>query len=270
MEQYLPGVLQAELYNGWPAATFEAQAVAARSFAAMQGQHRQGRNWDVTDTAGTQAYMGLATDPTAQQAVFDTQGQILAFEDNLVPGYFSSCCGGLPATGSDAVGPNPLNALPPLAGHASPIHCSEAPVYSWTLDVSADAAHRAIQDWAQRTGHVPLQQLSGVQQIDAVDHNDHGRPRRLRVVDRGGHEAELNCVDITGILMDLPKGPPMSGWFSAKRVGDQLELEGRGFGHGAGLCQYGAAHMGQTGATGREILAFYYPGAVVQQAWPAP
>jgi len=267
MEQYLPGVLQAELFNGWPAATFEAQAVAARSFAAMQAHHRAGKHWDVTNTPATQAYMGLATDPVARQAVLDTHGQVLAFGDNLVPGYFSSCCGGLPSAGTDAVGPNPVNAQPPLAGHAGPMQCSEAPVYSWTRSVSAEAVFKALQAWGRHTGSATVQELSGVQGIEPVDHNDHGRPRRLRVVDRGGHEVQLACVDMTTVLMDLPKGPLMSGWFAARRVGDRLELDGRGFGHGAGLCQYGAAEMGRQGASASAILEFYYPGAHVQRVW---
>ena len=269
MEQYLPGVLQAELFKGWPAATFKAQAVAARSFASMQAHHREGKHWDVTDTPATQAYMGLATDPVARQAVHDTHGQVLTFGDNLVPGYFSSCCGGLPATGTDAVGPNPVNAQPPLAGHSVPIRCSEAPVYSWTRSVSADAVFKALQAWGRDTGVTSLQQLSGVQVIEPVDHNAHGRPTQLRVVDRGGHEVQLACADMTAVLMDLPKGPPMSGWFSARRVGDRLELHGRGFGHGAGLCQYGAAEMGRQGVSATAILEFYYPGARVQRVWNA-
>ena len=267
MEEYLPGVLQAELFAGWPAATYEAQAVAARSFATMQQHHRASRLWDVTDTPATQAYMGMATDRTAIEAVRQTTGEVLMYDDQLVPGYFSSCCGGLPATAVQAVGPNPINNTPPLAGHAAAIHCAEAPVYSWRREVDAVKVHRALQAWAHDRGLQDLVALSGIEHIHPVDHNDHGRPVRLRLTDRGGREAQLDCVDITSALMDLPHGPPMSGWFSAHRQGGVLVLEGRGFGHGAGLCQYGAAAMGKAGASTQEILAFYYPGATTQRAW---
>ncbi len=59
----------------------------------------------------------------------------------------------------------------------------------------------------------------------------------------------------------------MSGWFSATREGETLTLVGRGFGHGAGLCQYGAAAMGESGELVQDIIKFYYPGATVKVAW---
>ena len=45
----------------------------------------------------------------------------------------------------------------------------------------------------------------------------------------------------------------------------QFVLKGAGWGHGVGLCQIGAAMMGEKGYTGEQILAFYYPGAVLEK-----
>ena len=46
-----------------------------------------------------------------------------------------------------------------------------------------------------------------------------------------------------------------------------LLLEGGGWGHGVGLCQVGAARMASAGHRHQEILAFYYPGATLVEAW---
>lgn len=267
MEQYLPGVLQAELFMGWPHATFEAQAIAARSFAAMQAAHRVSSRWDVTDTPATQAYMGVATDPVAIQAVRTTGGQVLAFKDALVPGYFGSCCGGLPSTGTNAIGPHPANAVAPLRGHEAPIHCKDAPVYTWTLDVAAAEVLNAVHAWGVHGGDAALIALGTIDRIEPIDLNEHGRPVRLRLTDTKARTAIIDCVDMPGILMDVKHGPPKSGWFSGRRKGSVLHLQGRGFGHGAGLCQYGAATMAGDGASADSILRFYYPQVEIKAAY---
>ena len=267
MEQYLPGVLQAELFAGWPAATFEAQAVAARSFATMQVLQRSHAAWDVTDTPATQAYMGHATNDEAWAAVDATEGQLLLFNDALVPGYFSSCCGGLPAVGVDAVGPHEANAIAPLTGHGSPIQCSDAPVYAWTRTVPAEGVHEALQKWAVETGTSDIGRLQGVEQIESAAHNPHGRATMLRITDRGGNEVVVTCGNLVTALASLPQGPLMSGWCTGVRQGDDIVFEGRGYGHGVGLCQYGAARMGRRGRSTRQIIDFYYPGAVIEQRW---
>ena len=51
---------------------------------------------------------------------------------------------------------------------------------------------------------------------------------------------------------------------------DGIEATGRGFGHGVGLCQYGARTMGRNGASAESILARYYPGATVERGWDPP
>ena len=267
LEQYLPGVLQAELFAGWPLSTYQAQAVAARSYATMQVIQRAKRSWDVTDTASTQAYMGSATDQTARQGAQSTHGQVLSWNGGLVPGYFSSCCGGLPATGTEAVGPNPLNAVAPLSGHAAPIKCASAPVYSWKRDVDADALTKAFQLWGQDQSSGVLTSIGPIDEIQLAELNVHGRATQLRVIDISGNIATISAVDAGAALFDIDGGPPMSGWFSATRDGDTLKLVGRGFGHGAGLCQYGAAAMGESGELVGDILKFYYPGATVKAAW---
>ncbi|MCH2135420.1 MAG: SpoIID/LytB domain-containing protein [Phycisphaerales bacterium] len=267
MEQYIPGVLQAELYAHWPQSTYEAQAIAARSYALMQVIQRKRHLWDVTDSASTQAYMGDASDQTAINAAGATRGQVLSFNGGLVPGYFCSCCGGFPATGTEAVGPNPLNAQAPLSGHAQPFKCKDAPVYAWTRTVNAAAVESALRDWGRSNKNEALAKIGEVVSITSAQTNDHGRATQLQVVDRSGGRATIDPVAMSSALFDLKDGPPMSGWFTAERDGDSLNLSGRGFGHGAGLCQYGAAAMGEASAEGPQIIRFYYPGASITTAW---
>jgi stage II sporulation protein D len=56
-----------------------------------------------------------------------------------------------------------------------------------------------------------------------------------------------------------------STWFDARREGDEYVLDGRGFGHGVGLSQWGAHEMSQRGKSYRDILSFYYDDIRVQR-----
>ena len=109
MSSYIPGVLAGELYEGWHDSAFEAQAVAARSYALSEIHQRVKHAWDVTDTPASQAYHGVAYSQ-AVRCADATRGQILTWEDSLVPGYFSSCCGGAAATAGAPPGCRPHRA----------------------------------------------------------------------------------------------------------------------------------------------------------------
>jgi stage II sporulation protein D len=52
-----------------------------------------------------------------------------------------------------------------------------------------------------------------------------------------------------------------STWFDARLEGERVTFSGHGYGHGVGMCQWGAKGMADEGKTYREILKFYYPGA---------
>jgi len=266
MGDYIPGVLAGELYEGWSDAAFQAQAVAARSYALSEMHQRRDHDWDVTDTPATQAYHGVAFDQ-AVRCAGDTAGEILSWQGSLVPGYFSSCCGGAAATARDAVGPNPVNAVPPLDGHGDPARCTKAPRYRWSERWDPSIVAKALQAWGRREGDDALARIGDIVSMDPVNINDHGRPTHIEAVDRTGHRGSIRCVDLPIVLARSGMTAPPSGWIKAALDGTHLEVEGHGFGHGVGLCQYGAESMGSTGAAKGTILGFYYPGATITKAW---
>ena len=91
IESYLPGVLVGELYAGWEPACYQAQCIAARSFACMEVQLNTSRHYDVVDGPVSQAYHGDVDDQAAIDATSSTSGMVLAWDEGLVPGYYSSC-----------------------------------------------------------------------------------------------------------------------------------------------------------------------------------
>jgi stage II sporulation protein D len=274
VEAYLPGVLVGELYAGWSEACYAAQCVAARSFACMQIQQRARHHYDVTDGPSSQAYHGVVDRSDAHKAQKSTSGVVLAWKGTLVPGYFSSCCGGRAATATDGIGSSPINDIPPLMGHGDDDYCVNAPLYTWTIDRSARSLGRRIAAKARERSWKKSKALTTIVSIKVETRNIHGRPITLRLVDRQGAESVLPASDFffaanfTGSGSGTkPTHPLWSGWAEGVSHRGRIELNGHGFGHGVGLCQYGAEAMGASGKQWTAILGWYYPGAELHHAW---
>jgi stage II sporulation protein D len=267
MEQYIPGVLAGELFEGWHDAAFKAQAVAARSYAVSQCQQRRSRTWDVTDTASSQMYIGVPSWDQATRTAAATRGEIITWKGAVVPGYFCSCCGGRAARAVDAVGPNPINNVPPLGGHQNPAWCTEAPRYRWTGPWDVSRVSHAIRSWGRRVGRKDCEAIGRVISIRAVSPNRHGRPTKVEITGSGGRSATIRCVDLPGVFHESDLKPLSSGWVDADVKRGLLVVDGHGFGHGVGLCQYGAEAMAASALPYDRIIRFYYPRAELTKAW---
>ena len=278
LEQYLPGVLIAELPSDWAPATFEAQSVAARGYAIDQRTRarRVGRVWDVTDTVSHQVYAGRATNSTAINAAGNTRGRVLTFEGELLPAYYSAVCGGRNAGPGETWGGQALqtrSAVTPLDARPRPHHCQHAPRYRWTVTRSTEACSKRLAAWGQRAGH-ELAGVGTIRSIAAERLNAAGRPIRFRVTDTAGGSFSIRAEQLRIALNHAPESVPLE---RAQRVhssdiavgiaGPAITITGQGFGHGVGLCQHGAQAMASNGASLDQILSRYYPGATLARVY---
>ncbi len=227
---------------------------------------RRRKRWDVTDTPSSQHYIGVPTWSQAVRTANATRGEVLVWEGGVVPGYFSSCCGGRAATALDAVGPNPVNAVPPLGGHGDPPHCGAAPRYTWTEAWDADAVAEAIRSHGRHVGNRDLEAITHITSIRSMKPNAHDRPTLLQI-HSGATIATMRCVDFPAVVSSADIGQVASGWIDATTRSGILHVKGHGFGHGVGLCQYGAEELASSSSTPKDILQFYYPGAEIKEAW---
>jgi stage II sporulation protein D len=274
LEAYLPGVVARELFQGWRLEAFMAQAVAARSFAAAEHAYfRERRHFDLTNTAHSQVYGGHETMRDAVDAVARTRGEVVAFEGFLVPGYYSSCCGGLSARAIDAVGSNPINAIAPLEGRGRDEACSGAPVYRWEIKRAIEDVEGRLAAYGRRHRRSDLAEVGRLVSIEPAALNPHGRPIRYAITGAGGSEAVLpaarlrEAVNFSGDGIATAQQLLPSAYLSASIEGDTIIFDGRGFGHGVGLCQYGAQARAREGKSYLEIVEGYYPGAEVRRGY---
>ncbi len=252
LEEYLDAVLGAEMPASFPLAALEAQAIAARSYALHRKVEAtaQGRPYHLDATVLSQVYGGIGAEgQRTRQAVAATRGLVLAYGMLPVEAYFHSDCGGRTESGKDALGRD----LPYLV--SVPCPCATlAPSAHWTVRLSATELSKLA---GAVIGRAPPLGLEVAARTAA------GRARTLEVVTRHGRRmaqaAELRAA------LGWKRLPSL--WFDVRRSGSTFIFEGRGSGHGAGLCQWGARVLAEKGRSYGEILAHYYPGTEIRRLY---
>ena len=276
IEQYLPGVLQGELYGHWKPSTFAAQAVAARSYAVAEAAFwRPRRHFDLVAGPASQAWTGMKASDRAVEAVEATRGVVLLFDDRVVPAYYSASCGGRSASAKQAISPQEGHLIKPLEARVNDTVtcCESAPVRSWSLSFNLDLLTPKLRAYGRKLEDDRLSSITRLKSVTLVEANPAGRALRFELLDHEGQRARIDAEPFRRLLGTLPRvdGSPPRALKSAdirtRISGRKLVVTGAGYGHGVGLCQYGAEAMANEGADWKAILARYYPGARPTVAW---
>jgi SpoIID/LytB domain protein len=280
MEVYLSGVIAKELINGWGLETHRAQAIAARSYAVCEMAVWRGqRHFDVSADESSQAWVGSTTHQKSLEAVRSTAGEMLVYEGRVVPAYYSSCCGGARASAQDTISSELRHDIAPLRAASGRKGCActgFSKHAKWEMTLDLPGVSRALPAWARLEGYPSLMRIGDISSVEVVSRNEQGRPVRVRLVDKKGWRCELPAERLRWALSADPRNPaakkPLaervkSAYFDPTVRGRELLLRGFGYGHGVGLCQYGAEAMAKSGVRAQSILANYYPGAQLARAY---
>lgn len=275
LEEYLVGVVSAEMGRRTVAerAALEAQAVAARTYAVRHLGRGARDGYDLVATIDAQVYRGSeAEQPLAREAVAATRGEILTWDGAPIDAFYSSTCGGhTEAAGSVFIGGDRpyLPARPDVAADGTP-WCAISPRYRWQ------------EEWSPSQLAAILQRTLAAETLSAARAGDLAE---MRVLDRtaSGRIAVLELAGARGrtsirgsairrVLQPVRGGLLWSADFTVRisRRGGRIEritAEGRGAGHGVGMCQWGAIGRSRAGQDYRTILASYYPGAELVAAY---
>lgn len=245
IEEYLQGVLSKEAPDHWPKEALKAIAIAARTYALYQRVTKAASDYDVTADVMSQDYGGKGSEKLATtRAVKATAGLILTYEGRLFPSFYHSTCGGI-TEHARSMGKFDI---PPLHGGVVCRFCEASPFFFWQRRLTkADIA------WALR------QSLHGsigpVQRIQVIQLSTTNRVEQMVIVGEK-RTIQLSGFDFRKLLGFERIRSPL---FSILDLGDEFVLEGHGWGHGVGMCQWGAMELSRRGLMAQEILAFYYP-----------
>lgn len=279
VESYLPGVLGKELIRSWPRQAFEAQAVAARTYALQERRRArtEGRLIDVEDTTADQVFEGTSSLMVAVEATRATRGWTLTDDGSFIRAYFSSQCGGRPASAARAWttgSPLAMNRVEPLQGKPRQAYCQRSPLHRWTIERSADDFHKRLRAWGRAKGR-DLTTLTRVRSIEVRDRNEAGRPDTYSIVTDTGREYAMAPEELREAAnWSVPGLEPItrenrfhSGDVEVIVRADSVRIVGRGFGHGVGMCQWCAKGMADSGMDWRSMIEQFYPGVDVRKMY---
>ncbi|WP_019243171.1 MULTISPECIES: stage II sporulation protein D [Bacillus] len=249
LEKYIVGVVAAEMPANFELEALKAQALAARTYIINQmlyGGNNNLNGADVTDTVKYQVYTddaelkkkwGPEYDKNRQKiikAVLETEGMILAYDNQPILAQFFSTSNGYTENSEDYW----KNSYPYLKSVNSPWD-RKSPKFLGSKTIS-------VAEFEQKLGV----KINNSQKIGTIEKRTSGD--RVATVNFGGKR--LTGKQIREKL-DL-----RSTDFEWKRKGNSIIITTKGLGHGVGMSQYGANGMAQEGSSYKQIVQHYYQG----------
>ena len=279
LENYLRGVVPLEIGNRAHAerAAVEAQAIAARSYAYTHITPSTTRLYDMVATVMDQVYGGVkAETPLSDAAIASTVGLVLTYQGVVVNAPYHSTCGGSTARASEVwprSGDEPY--LVPVSDRipgTDRYYCDISPRFRWTRTFTEASLRSALGRYLRNYVSVPRGGPGRPVSVKVDGHTPSGRVRTLVITtDRGRYtlrEDQIRFVLRSGsgeilnsTYFSVEDGRDGSG-SGRGRLGS-LVVRGSGYGHGIGMCQWGAIGRARAGQDFRAILRAYYPGTVV-------
>ncbi len=252
LEEYVAGTVRAEASEQWPTEALRAVAVVARTYAAFQQQRNVGKPYHVIAGSQDQNFAGRVVEGSpAWEAARATAGQVLTWQGRLFPAFYHSDSGGFTE-------PPQLifsdEGIPPLPGVRDEFSL-DSPNYAWAITlplvVLGDRLRQGGLDIGEIRGLTVLERSPSFRVLRiAIEHS------RGTTTLKGTEFRRLVGYDVLKSTLFVP----------AVRDG-AVRFEGRGWGHGAGLSQFGAKGMADRGYTHAEILAHYYPGTELRRLY---
>lgn len=267
IETYVKNVVPSEMPSSYESEALKVQAICARTYAYRQMKEKRLEEYgaDVDDSVSFQVYNNQNANEKTNQAVEDTKGMIMTYEDEPIDAYFFSTSSG--ATSTDEVW---MEETAPCLKCIVTEYDANMPWYRWSVTFPVDK----IEEQLSQSGH----KIGSLKEIHILEKSQGGAVIRCEFVGSEGVAKVENEYIIRSILS--PKGLNIirqdesvvtdfqmlpSAYFSIVEVYEEERLagftfQGGGYGHGVGLSQNGANEMAKQGFTCFDILNYYYDG----------
>jgi len=232
-EEYVAAVLAGESLSFRSEESLKAMAVTVRTYASHFLNRHQNEAFNFCDTTHCQDFRITAITDRLRKAANDTRGQLITYGGQPISAYYHEDCGGI------------TEAQSPYLQQLNDKFCVSRGRKRWKAELTMADIQSALG-------------INNPSAIEIIDRSNSGRAQRLRVT---GTETRV----MTAESFRLAIGRKL-GWdrirrdlYELRHSGNRFIFEGYGAGHGIGLCQDGAAVMGEQGFTYQQILAYYYP-----------
>jgi stage II sporulation protein D len=276
LESYLLGVVSAEMgrRNLAEFEALKAQAVVSRTYALRNMGRRAALGFDLHAGVADQVYAGSGSEtPEGLDAVRSTRGMTLTQGGAPIDAFYYSTCGGQTADGVEAfsAASRPYLRSFPDVDENGEAYCRMSPRYRWREEWSGSSLRTTLSRTLPAVAKVPAGEVREVRDVWVAQRTGSGRVGRLAITLRS-NQVMVNGPSVRQVLRPASGDLLRSAAFTLTATGAGREIthlvaEGRGAGHGVGLCQWGAVGRSRAGHDFRRILAAYYPGAVLQRLY---
>ena len=256
LENYLVGVLASEMPLSWPIETLKAQAIAARSYALVTMKERAQKPFHVESTVLDQVFSHIGNEvdqsplvAKAKEAVWATEGYVLiSNRKQILKAFYHSDCGGKTANGPSVWGKGQQT------GSAVDATCPNNPKAHWSLEIPEKTLAEKLRSFLHRPslGNLVSLQLLRPSSMDRVE--------QVEALWQSGEKTKIRAHEFRS---NLGFDQFRSTLFEVQKQKNQFVFTGLGFGHGVGLCQWGARELGRNGQSFQQILAHYYAKAEI-------
>lgn len=272
MDDYLRGVVPLEIGNRTAAefAAVQAQAVAARTYAYKH--LNDARAFDMYSTVQDQVYGGVdAEKPQADSAITTTRDVVVLYAGQPISTPYHSTCGGTTAAVTEVwYNQSDEPYLRPVSDRipgSDRFYCDGSPRFRWTQRFDAPSLRAVMEKYLATYTNAPKPGVGRITDIREEGRTPSGRVAALTIqTDSGSYRLRGN--DIRFVLRD-PKGAILNSTFfdfTRETSGGEissLTVSGHGYGHGIGMCQWGAIGRARAGQNYRTILETYYRGTTI-------
>ncbi len=246
LDDYVSSVIGSEMGHRFPTEALRAQAVASRTYALFHRNKRLDRPYDLGVDQMWQVYKGVDAESNLTQAASrDTSAQVVTYSGEIINAVFHSSSGGH----TEDVANVWIEPLPYLRG--VPDYDSNAPVFSWTVSLSPQQLQQAASG------------IGSITSVEVSQRSPFGRAMRVRIQGSQG-QREISAgefrqrMGLKSTMFTISGGAATTASLAGGSAG--FVVNGRGFGHGIGMSQWGAASLAQQGWSYQQILGHYYQG----------
>ena len=249
VDEYVSGVLYHEVAPWWPMEALRAQAIVARTFALYQAKVNAHKDYDLVSTAFSQVYGGRTSERgRTSKAVRLTKNKVLTYKNKLFPTFYHATCAGHTENAANLWKINIL----PLQGRECQF-CQRSPHFKWKKKLSLKDIEEALEKANFKVGLI--------KSIEIVDRDISGRITELEIASTRGR------IKVGANRFRLAVGPNLirSTNFTVEIKKRTAYFEGYGWGHGVGMCQWGAFFMSRERFNAEQILGYYYPESKIKE-----
>jgi len=243
-EEYVEGVVFSETGKDWELEALKAQAVISRTYAVFHKLVNGEKEFHLTSSVLHQLYKEENRNPLITLAVNKTGGEILTYKGSPIESLYHSICYGKTELPEEIWGES----------------------YPYLSSVECNSKETPYENWQRRFTLKEIEDEIDVKEIKDITISAYtatGRVKALSIT--AGDDETVTVFKATEFRKRMGYKTFPSTDFKIIKNSKGLVFQGRGWGHGVGLSQWGALEMAREGKDYREILAHYYPGSVIEK-----